>query len=51
MSESELATQRMADTLAAVSNRNEVLARFVGTLPKRDLAALRRLLDQPGRER
>lgn len=50
LSESELASQRLADTLASASDRHEVLARFVGRLPKRDLAALRRLLEQPGRD-
>lgn len=51
LSESELASQRLADTLASASDRTEVLARFVGRLPKRDLAALRRLLDDPSRGR
>ncbi len=45
VSESDLATRRMNETLASVTNRDEVLARFVGSLPRREVSALRRLLD------
>jgi len=45
LSESELATRRMAETLAAAGDRADVLACFVGTLSKRDVKQLRRLLD------
>lgn len=48
VTESELATRRITETLDAASDRNAVLSRFVGSLPKRDLAALRRLLDPKG---
>ena len=46
--ESELATQKMTQTLAAVSDRASVLAGFVGSLSKRDVGQLRRLLGESG---
>ena len=45
VSESDLAARRMGDLLAATSDRNEVLARFVGELSAREARQLRRLLD------
>lgn len=50
VSETELAAQRLNDALAAAPDRAEVLARFVGSLSRRDVAQLRRLLDD-GRAR
>jgi predicted transcriptional regulator len=44
VSESELATRRIATVMAATSNRAEVLAGFVETLSPGDVAALRELL-------
>ena len=49
--ESELATQKMTETLAAVRDRASVLAGFVGSLSKRDVGQLRRLLGESGRPR
>lgn len=46
LSESELATQRMTDTLKAAGNRSSVLAGFVGSLSARDVRRLRRLLGE-----
>ena len=46
LTESELATRRMAQTLEGASDRASVLAAFVGSLPRRDIAHLRRLLGQ-----
>lgn len=51
ISESDLATRRLTETLSGVSNRSEVLARFVVGLPTREKTALRRLLDDGGGER
>ena len=44
VTESELATRRIATVMAATSNRTEVLAGFVETLSPGDVAALRKLL-------
>ena len=44
VTESELATRRIATVMAATSNRAEVLAGFVQTLSPGDVAALRALL-------
>lgn len=44
VTESELATRRIATVMAATSNRAEVLAGFVETLSPGDVAALRKLL-------
>ena len=43
--EAELAARRIADVLAAATDRTAVLAGFVGSLSKRDATALRKLLD------
>ena len=51
LTESELATRRMAETLSAVSDRASVLAGFVGSLSKREVGQLRRLLNESGRPR
>ncbi|MFN0027086.1 MAG: BlaI/MecI/CopY family transcriptional regulator [Acidimicrobiales bacterium] len=48
LTESELATQKMTETLAAASDRASVLAGFVGSLSKRDVGQLRRLLGESG---
>ena len=48
MSESELATRRMAEMLASAPDRAEVLTGFVGSLSKRDVRHLRRLLGDTG---
>jgi predicted transcriptional regulator len=50
MSESELATQKMTETLAATGDRASVLAGFVGSLSKRDVGQLRRLLGELDRK-
>jgi predicted transcriptional regulator len=50
MSESELATQKMTETLAASGDRASVLAGFVGALSKRDVGQLRRLLGELDRK-
>jgi predicted transcriptional regulator len=44
ITESELAARRIDDVLDAASDRTGVLARFVGGLTKRDVAALQTLL-------
>jgi predicted transcriptional regulator len=46
VSESDLALRRLNETLAGASDRAEVLARFVGSLSRRDVAHLRRILDR-----
>ncbi len=46
LSESELATRRMRETLEGVSDRTSTLAGFVGSLSTSDVAHLRRLLDR-----
>ncbi len=45
--EAELAAERMSETLAAASDRNAALSRFVGGLSGRDAKTLRRLLADP----
>lgn len=45
-SESEFATQKMTDALEAATDRASVLASFVGSLSKRDVSQLRRMLGQ-----
>ena len=47
--EAGLAARRISEVLASASDRTAVLAGFVGSLSKRDTAALRKLLD-PGRK-
>ena len=47
--EAELAAERMSETLAAASDRNAALSRFVGGLSGRDAQMLRRLLAEPPR--
>jgi predicted transcriptional regulator len=44
VTEAELAAQRMRATLDRTNDREAALARFVGTLSKKDEQALRRLL-------
>lgn len=51
VSEAELAAQRMQATLARTHDREAALARFVGSLSKKDERALRRLLEQIGTKR
>ena len=51
VSEAELAAKRMQATLSRTHDRDGALARFVGSLSKRDERALRRLLDQIERDR
>lgn len=46
LSETELATQRLNDTLAAVTDRPSLLAGFVGSLSPVDQQHLRAILDQ-----
>ena len=43
--ESQLAVRRMSEVLNGVSDREKVLARFVGGLSKKDAKALRNLLE------
>jgi predicted transcriptional regulator len=43
--EAQLAARRIDDVLSTANDRTAVLARFVGTLSKRDARALRKLLD------
>ena len=47
--ESELAARRIIDVLSSVSDRDAVLAGFVGNLSKREAKALRALLDGPAK--
>lgn len=44
--ESQLAARRINDVLSSASDRSAVLAGFVGTLSKRDVKALRAMLEQ-----
>lgn len=44
--EAELAAQRLGEVIASVSDRADVLARFVGKLSKRDVNALRKVIDR-----
>jgi predicted transcriptional regulator len=46
VSESELTARRMGDALAVAHDRAAALSGFVGNLSKRDIAALRRAMDQ-----
>lgn len=46
LTESELATRRMGDTLNGVGDRASALAGFVGSLSSGDVSHLRRLLDE-----
>ncbi|MGD9793906.1 MAG: BlaI/MecI/CopY family transcriptional regulator [Acidimicrobiia bacterium] len=46
VSEGELASRRIGDTLDSVSDRTSALASFVGSLSKRDVRQLRRLLGE-----
>jgi predicted transcriptional regulator len=49
LTESELTARRMGDVLSVAADRAGALSGFVGKLSKRDLAALRRALDDSGR--
>lgn len=44
--ESQLAVRRMAELYAAASDKRQVLAGFIGGLPKKDIAAIRALLSE-----
>lgn len=46
MSENEMATRKMADTLSSAKDPAGVLAGFVGSLSTRDVKHLRRLLGE-----
>lgn len=48
VSESELVAKRMKAELSVTKDRTGALAGFVGGLNRRDLAALRRVLDEGG---
>lgn len=48
LTESELAAEKMTAVLSATSDRVGALSGFVGALNKRDLSALRRLVDGDG---
>jgi predicted transcriptional regulator len=48
VSESELAVEKMTAALSATSDRVGALSGFVGGLNKRDLAALRRVVERGG---
>lgn len=47
--ESQLAVRRIGELLSATSDKSQVLAGFVGSLSKKDLAALRAMLGQDDR--
>ncbi len=49
LAESQLAARRIDDVLSSASDRAAVLARFVGSLSKRDAKALRAMLDESER--
>lgn len=49
LSESQLAARRIDDVLSSASDRTAVLARFVGSLSKRDAKALRAMLNESDR--
>lgn len=51
VSESELASRKMANALEGVADRASVLAGFVGSLSKKDVGELRRLLSETERRR
>lgn len=44
--ESQLAVKRIAELYASASDKRQVLAGFLGGLPKRDIAAIRALLNE-----
>lgn len=44
--ESQLAVRRIGEVLSSTSDKGQVLAGFVGSLSKKDLAALRAMLGQ-----
>jgi predicted transcriptional regulator len=46
MSETDMAVRRITDVLATTTDRQRVLAGFVGSLSKRDLRTLRTMLDR-----
>lgn len=48
LGEDELTATRMVSELGRAQDRSAALTRFVGSLGKRDLAALRKLIDSPG---
>lgn len=48
LSESDLVSRRMNAVLAGATDRASVLSHFVGSLSKRDVRELRRLLEGPG---
>ncbi len=48
--ESGLAVRRISEVLSGASDRDQVLAGFVGSLSKKDTKALRAMLDKVGRE-
>ena len=48
VAESELAVRRMSEVLSGASDREQVLAGFIGALSKKDAKALRRLLGDQG---
>ncbi|MGH1503776.1 MAG: BlaI/MecI/CopY family transcriptional regulator [Acidimicrobiales bacterium] len=47
LTETELATQRLHETIDSVADRHSLLAGFVGSLSKTDQRRLRSLLDGP----
>ena len=47
--ESQLAVRRMGEVLSATSDKSQVLAGFVGSLSRKDLAALRAMLGRGNR--
>lgn len=47
--ESQLAVRRMGEVLSATSDKGQVLAGFVGSLSRKDLAALRAMLKRSDR--
>lgn len=51
VSESELASRKMAQALDGVADRASVLAGFIGSLSKKDAGELRRLLGETERRR
>ncbi len=48
VTESELTARRMGDVLAVAHDRTAALSGFVGSLSKRDIAALRRAMGERG---
>ena len=45
VNESQLAVRNIAELYASASDKRQVLAGFFGTLPKKDIAAVRAMLD------